>query len=377
MLLFFCCYGVLLYALNQNKGTPTAASKLIFQPAKVVEIESSNLSEDTWTEGRRIGQQVITVEILRGKHKGLKLETVNYVNAYTNVDVSVGTRLIVNLDKDSNGDTYISYISSYDRLYQILFLVIVFVGLLILIGGKKGVSALGGLVFTVISIWYLLIPLVQKGISSIIATILLVTVTTFVSLILLNGFSVKTVCASLGCIFGVMTAGIISAIAARISPINGYNMAEAESLVLVAKDGGLKISGLLVSGILIASLGAIMDVAMTITSSIFELHTVNTELKTKELFKSGMNIGKDAMGTMANTLILAFAGASLNMLILFRVYNYPFLQIINSDMMILEIINGLAGSIGIILTVPIVTFISSYFCKKTYGRNKKENEKVV
>ena len=150
-------------------------------------------------------------------------------------------------------------------------------------------------------------------------------------------------------------------IAGKVSPITGFNMAEAEELVLRSSDEGLKITGLLVSGVLIASLGAVMDVALTITSAIAELKEMNPKAKATELFRSGMNIGKDAMGTMANTLILAFAGASLNMLVLFRMFDYPYLQIFNSDMMAIEIIQGLAGSIGIVLTVPLVAFLGATF----------------
>jgi uncharacterized membrane protein len=174
----------------------------------------------------------------------------------------------------------------------------------------------------------------------------------------LNGFSKKTIGAVIGCIGGVTIAGLIAYLAGIISPINGFNMPEAEELVLRAGEN-IKISGLLVSGILISALGAVMDVALMITSAVSELYTMNPKASRKMLFKSGINIGRDAMGTMANTLILAFAGASLNMLLLFRIFDYPYLQIMNSDLMIVEIIQGLAGSIGIVLTVPLVAALSA------------------
>jgi len=107
-----------------------------------------------------------------------------------------------------------------------------------------------------------------------------------------------------------------------------------------------------------------MDVAMSISSSIFEINTTNPKTTSKELLKSGMNIGKDIMGTMSNTLILAFAGSSLNMIIFIIAYGMPYRQIINLDFIVSETIQGLSGSIGIILTVPITALISSYFAKK-------------
>ncbi len=111
---------------------------------------------------------------------------------------------------------------------------------------------------------------------------------------------------------------------------------------------------------LIAALGAVMDVAMSIASACQELREVEPDIRPGRLFRSGMNIGRDAMGTMANTLILAFAGASLNMLLLFQVYGYPIIQIINSDQMVIEVVQSVAGSVGILLTVPLVTL----FCAR-------------
>ena len=167
----------------------------------------------------------------------------------------------------------------------------------------------------------------------------------------------------------------MAALVGVLTPINGFNMSEAEELILRAGDGGLTISGLLVCGILISSLGAVMDVAMSIASASHELHTLNPELSAGQLFRSGMNIGRDAMGTMANTLILAFAGSSMNMLLLFQIYDYPTLQIINSDMMAIEIIQGVAGSTGIILTVPLVAFLSAYFMSMPVKKRKTVNAK--
>ena len=144
-------------------------------------------------------------------------------------------------------------------------------------------------------------------------------------------------------------------------------MPEAEDLVLRAYDSPLEIQGLLVSGILIAALGAVMDVAMSISSACAELREVDPQITPGRLFRSGMNIGRDAMGTMANTLILAFAGASFNMLLLFQIYGYPLIQIINSDTMAIELIQSVAGSVGIILTVPLVSLFSALLLPRKGG----------
>ncbi len=342
----------------------TAARKRIFAVAEVIDVLADNSAPDDWTEGRRIGEQHIEVEICSGPYKGATMETVNYLNAYYNVDCKMGTRIIVRLDLDDEGEPYVVAIPNYHRAPVIVGLIVAFGALLVVIGGKKGAMALVGLVYTVACIWFLLIPLILRGISPVWATIFIVALTTAASLILLTGFSRKTLCATLGCVAGVAASGLFAAAADWISPLNGFNMSEAEELVLRAYDSELQISGLLISGILIASLGAVMDVAMSISSACHELRQHNPNLPRRELLRSGMNIGRDAMGTMANTLILAFAGASLNVLILFQVYNYPLIQIINTDAILIELVRGLAGSIGIILTVPLVSLLSAWLMGK-------------
>lgn len=242
---------------------------------------------------------------------------------------------------------------------MLLGLLAIFAALLLLIGRKKGLTALLGLVYTLACVWFIQVPMILRGAQPVVVTVVLVALTTAASLLFLNGFSRKTLCATLGCIGGVAVAGIFAALCGSISPLNGFNLPEAEELVLRASDRGLKISGLFVSGILIASLGAVMDVAMSISSACWELRELNPDLPRKALFRSGMNIGQDAMGTMANTLILAFAGSSLNTLLLFQIFDYPMIQIFNADSIAIEIIRGVAGTIGIILTVPLVALLSA------------------
>jgi len=136
-------------------------------------------------------------------------------------------------------------------------------------------------------------------------------------------------------------------------------MSEAEELVMRAFDSPLKISGLLISGILLSALGALMDTSMSIVSALHEVYEQNPNISKKQIFRSGMNIGRDAMGTMANTLILAFVGSAFNVFILFQVYKYPMIQLLNSDMLVIEILQGVAGSVGIIATTPLVSILCS------------------
>lgn len=361
-------------ALNLTAGDRelTAAQKRMFAVAEVTDVLADNASPDTWTEGRRIGQQLLEVKVLTGEHKGAVLEAANFLSAYANVDAKVGTRVIVRLDVDEQGELYVVSVPAYNRAPVMLGLALIFAALLVIIGRKKGVMALVGLVYTLACIWFIQVPMILRGAEPVLVSIIIVALTTAASLLFLTGLSRKTLCAVLGCVCGVGVAGIFAAVSGSISQLNGFNLPEAEDLVLRATQDTVRISGLLVSGILVASLGAVMDVAMSISSSCWELRQLNPGLPKAALFRSGMNIGRDAMGTMANTLILAFAGASLNTLLLFRIYGYPAIQLFNSDAIAVELIRGLAGSIGIILTVPLVAALSAALMPPVKGRPAKQ-----
>ena len=363
VLILLVGFGVYLNTPNED-DVPTSVSQMSFAVARVNDILMDNAEPDDWTEGRRLGTQLLELEICSGEYKGEFLETYNYLNAYTNLDAKENTRLIVRLDYDDDGSLYVVSIFNYDRWQVVGLFVLVFALVMIVVGGWKGVKALLGLLFTLACVWFLLLPMMLRGVSPVPATVAIITLTTAASLLLLDGPTLKTLCATLGCVGGVAVAGISAAIVGTLTPLNGFNTDNAEALVLQASDGGLQISGLLVCGILISSMGAVMDVAMAIAPSLHELHTHTPELSPLGLFRSGMNIGRDAMGTMANTLILAFAGASFNMLLLFQVYGYPLIQVINSDTMAIELIQSVAGSVGIILTVPLVSLISSLIFPK-------------
>ena len=332
LIAFSLLVGAAVWLSKPNNDVETAASQLVFVPAKVTAVLSDNAVPDYEnSEGRRIGTQELEIRILSGAHKDEILTLTNYMSALFNVDVSEGDRVIVRLITREDGSYYASMFN-YDRGLVIGIALLVFCAVLALLGGWKGIRALLGLVFTLACIWFLLIPGLIRGWSGIWLTIGICAVTTAGCLIMLDGFTKKAVCAVLGCVGGVAAAGLFASIVGAITPLNGFNMSEAENLLLYGADKGLRVSGLLVCGVLIAALGAVMDTSMNIASAIWELHERSPKLNARELFKSGMNIGRDAMGTMANTLILAFAGSSLNTLILVQVYDIPFTQLINTDL---------------------------------------------
>ncbi len=353
--LFVVAYFVIHnFVITEDRDSTTSH----FVKARVVALIQDNTQVDESTEGvLRGSQEVIVMVTSPGEFNGKQYQTTNYLSALFNIDCQLKTKVILRLDPYQEG--YNAFIYSYDRSETLLILFGFFAVALIAIGRDKGFMALVSLLLTLISVWGILFPLIEYGFPILLVTVLVVFYNTVFTFVLLDGINRKTFSAAVGTLLGVVIASLFAAIAGRVSHISGFQTNEAEELLLIGRDHGMRIRGLFTAGIIIASLGAVMDVAMSIASAVHELHEVNEKLGAMDLFRSGMNIGRDAMGTMANTLILAFAGSSFTLLLLIYYYNIPFTQLINTDLIAREVIQGVSGSIGIVLTVPIVAFLAA------------------
>ena len=358
--------GVIIYA-NADKPTYTITedSGVEFETARVLSVLEDNTAVDEETENVKKGDTTLEVELLTGRYKGDVCKVTNYYSALYNVDVSKGDRVSVRIDTTGEHEYSVS-IYNYDRVPLIIGLVIVFAIVLIALGGKQGLKAFLGLVYTVLVIVFVLLPLTLKGVAPIPLTIAIVFITSAICYLLIGGIQKKTVAAALGSLAGVLIAALLGAVAAHIGGVTTFQMDEAEALLLVKSSYPIQLRGLFISSILIAAIGAVMDIAMSISSAIGEVHEANAKLGFKELFAAGMNIGRDAMGTMANTLVLAYVGGSLNMMVLIYSYGVSFIQLVNTDFVAIEMIRAIAGSIGIIGTVPCVSAIAA----KLYSMEK-------
>lgn len=351
---------IFLYFLNQNiNKTPLMDQEGgIFQKARVVEIVSENRDQS----GNQLGTQVVNVEILSGKYEGKVIQATNVDSYLYGADCKVGSKIIVQVS-EYNGSLSAS-VYNYDRTNVLYMIIALFLILLVLIGKRKGFTSALGLIFTFICIMFLYLPMLYLGFSPFFSAVIVVILTTLVTMYFIGGFSMKTVCAVLGTIAGVIVAGVFASCFGMLSNISGYNVSDIETLIYIGQNSKMDISGLLFSGIIIASLGAVMDVAMSISTTIEEIKFHNPTVSSKELFKSGIKIGGDMMGTMSNTLILAFTGGSLSTLVVFYAYDMSFLQMFNSYDMGIEIIQGISGSLGVILTVPFVSIIAAVLMSK-------------
>jgi len=348
---------------NSGQSVDGKTENSLYVTAKVTQVIKDETSPDPASGGRILGQQQFRIEILQGSHKGENMEIPNYLSALHNVYARQGSRIVVRIDTQTNG-SYSASVYNYDRAGALIGLIVCFLLLLCIIGGRKGIQSMFGLLFTIACVFFIMLPMILNGAPPVWSAILIAVLTISACFILLDGVNGKTISAFLGAVVGVVCAGIFASIAGAAASMSGFNMQEAESMLLQAGNK-IQIDSLLVAGIIISALGAVMDIAISISSSIYELHQANPKLGTGALLRSGMNIGRDAMGTMANTLILAFVGSSLNMLLLIYSYGIPFSQLINTDLIGVEIIQGIAASVGIVLTVPVVALIGSQIIQRS------------
>lgn len=367
-ILIIVFFVVILYYANYDRPVYQSSdtSGIEYEVGKVIKVLNDNKVVDEKTDHIWRGSMDLQIEILSGRYQGQIAETTNYFSSLYNVRVLEGDKVSIRIDTIGKNEYEVS-IYNYYRVPQMIGSVIIFILLLILIGGKKGARSVLGLLFTLICFIWILLPLALKGYSALIVTILLILICNFVCFILIDGVQMKTIIATIGSICGVLVGAIFSIGSQLAMSVTTYQMDEAETLLLITSTTRLQLKDLFLCGILIACMGAVMDVAMSITSAVAEVHQVNPNLGKKELFRSGMNIGKDAMGTMSNTLILAFVGNSFNMMLMIYSYGIGFQQLMNTDFIAVEMIRSIAGSIGIICTVPIVALIAAF----SYGRKKK------
>ncbi len=332
-----------------------------FETGVVVGILQDNIQED----GMRIGQQTVVVRMTSGEKKGEELTTTSSAGYLFGAACTVGMRVVVM--QSIAGDSVITSVYSMDRKEVIIGFAVLYLGTLCVIGGKKGIRGALGLVFTFAAIIYVYLPLVYQGHSPFMSAVFICAVTAAVTLYLIGGAGKKTVCATAGTLAGVVIAGVAAAIFSRLSGITGWNVSDIESLLTLWQTNNIQVGGLLFSGLLISSLGAVMDVAMSISSSMQELCSQNQEISRLELMRAGMRVGRDMMGTDSNTLILAFAGTSLSMLVLDYAYELPYLQIINSNNIGIAVMQGLSGSFGVVLSVPATVLMAAYIYKDENG----------
>lgn len=345
---------------------PTLANEDNVLPSEtgvVQSIENIYSDDETSQEGTK---QIANIKILTGEYKNETREIENFLtdNPAYNIPLKKGDKVILHLEEDPTGGMNF-FIADIKRDTSILFFASIFCLFLIVIGRKKGVFSLLSIIATVGLIFLVMVPLILNGFSPIFSAIIIGVLSTIITIYLVAGFNAKSTSAAIGTMFSLIFAGVLSMLAIYMAHLTGFSGEESVFLYGVRPD--LNFQGILSASMIIAALGALMDTSVSIASTINEIHETDNSLGIAKLFQSGMNVGRDVIGTMSNTLILVYMGSALPLVLLAS--NIDMQKFFNLNQVSTEILSAIIGSIAILACVPITAIISAYLIK-----HKKNNE---
>lgn len=335
---------------------------VIYKGTDRVRAEVISTDESTVTNNGliRSGEQYCKVKILGGKFKGQEVKAVNMLSGSLESDKifsegDIAQVVISYKEKDILSVT----MTDHYRLDKEIVLAVMFVVLLVFFAGKTGLRAVYSFAITVLAIWKIMVPAYLRGINPIWCGILITVFLTVMIIFLVYGFDKKTLAASSGALLGVFVTCIMGCIFTDLFKIHGAVMPYSESL-LYSGYQNLNLTQIFMSGIFIGASGAMMDLAVDITSAVNEVIQKKTDIGWKEAARSGMNVGRAAMGTMTTTLLLAYSGGYIALLMTFMAQGTPIDNILNYKYVSAEILDTIVGSFGLVTVAPFTALTSAW-----------------
>lgn len=354
-------------AAPEKETAIDAAEYAEYENAVITEVLSDNTFTDPAADNALRGEQILLAEVKTGQYKGEIMQVYGYVGPLYGGQLKVGDGATLLISTYADG-SHVATVYEYNRLPALAVIVAMFLIATVAVGGKVGAKSLVALAMTLVCLFWILIPLLMKGAPTLLTVFLVCAYITVVTMVILGGVQRKTVCATLGTIAGTALALLFGLAVQGLARVDGLRLTDMEPLLQLRQTGTpLGLRGLLVGGIVISALGAVMDVAMSIASALTEVHTVAPNRNTRELFRSGMNIGRDMVGTMTNTLILAFLGSGFALIIYLYSLGLSPYQLISSSYLTIEVVSSISSSIGVILSVPLTALISSVILTRGKG----------
>lgn len=306
----------------------------------------------------KTGDQLCDIEILQGKFKGKTITATNRLSGSLEQDkmFSEGDKALVTLDYTGDEIRVATLVDHYRLNYEML-LAFIFIIVLIGFAGTVGIKAILSFVFTILAMWKILIPMFLKGYNPIIVGILITIILTGVIIGLVYGIDKKSLAAILGALAGSLVTCFMALYFVSKFKIHGAVMSYSETLLYSGYES-LNLTEIFIASIFIASSGAVMDVAVDITSAVAEVIYKKPDITKKEAVKSGITIGRSIMGTMMTTLLLAYSGGYIGLLMVFMAQGTPIINILNLKYVSAEILHTLIGSFGLITVAPFTAVAS-------------------
>lgn len=366
-LLKFIGASLLLLLMTTGCAQEAVVDKDIY-PGKILEITKDELTElDTSGGAYQQRVQEADVKLLKGPYEGQVVTVINTMDQILAYDIELfeNRQIYVMMEYNEDGSINHGFVYRYRRDLYIYILIAVFFGLMVLVGGWEGFRTLITLGLTLVGVYYMLIG-IAKGGDPILLSIVVCVVVAVVTMFLVAGFNKKAIAAIIGTLSGVLISGVVAIIISKYAVLTGLGTQEAQMLMFSQGHMELDFSKILFASILLGTLGAVMDVCISIASSISEITEANPFMLRRDLFKAGMNIGRDIMGTMANTLILAYVGTSIFLILVFFMNGIPYFDILNMDAVATEIVRAVGGTIGLILCIPLTAYVAALLEKKSF-----------
>ncbi len=360
--------GFRLWLREPASDAPLTGDYAEYEKGRVAGILTDSTFADEASDGGYRGEQLLLVDVLTGQYAGEQLLVKNFVGPLYGVPVQLRDQVALIISTYSDGQ-HMATVFEYNRIPALGIVLGLFFLVTVLVGRKTGLKSLLALALTVLCLFTVLLPLLLRGAPTLPTVFLVCVYITVVSFVILGGVQRKSLCAMLGTVAGTGIALLFALLAQTLCRVDGLRISEVEPLLQLRQTGTpIGLRGLLVAGVVISALGAVMDVAMSIASALEEVHAANPELGFARLFRSGMNIGQDLVGTMTNTLILAFLGSSFTLILYLFSLGLSRYQLLPSAYLAIETISGVSSSIGMILAIPLTAAVSALWL----SRDKKK-----
>lgn len=342
---------------------PTGFEKIIYPnsvraKAEILEVDNSTIVQ---TGMIRQGDQVCKLRILNGRFKNMEANGVNRLQGKLEMDkifVPGDTALVV-IDHTGDKISFVNIIDHY-RIDMEWVLFGSFILLLVLFAGWTGARAVVSFVMSILMIWKVLVPLFLKGYNPIVLSLMVIIAMTAMTLLLVGGCNRRSVVAILGSASGSVLTCVLAIVFSRGFKIHGAVLPFSESL-LYSGYSHLSLTDIFIAGIFIASAGALMDLAMDISAAVYEIVQKKPDISTREAILSGISIGRAVMGTMTTTLLLAYSGGYMALLMVFMAQGTPIPNILNLRYVSAEILHTLVGSFGLVMVAPFTALLGGIF----------------
>ena len=353
----------------QNVGATTVSEEL-----KVVNIIDDAYEETLYADYPDARSESIVLfegEFTKGYKKGTTTTAVQRVDALYAVEieqVEIGDKVVAYRNPDPSIPADYMF-AEYNRVPVLFVLMALFCLLILFFGKSKGFNAIISLVLTLASIFWVLLPAILRHKNVYFWSILVCIYTIFMTLLIVSGWTRKSLAAIIGCTSGVLACGVIVLISDLFLNVTGLVDEDALYLLMLDSENPISIKAVVFAAIIIGAVGAVMDVAMDIASALAEIKAQAPDISAAQIVKSGFSIGHDIIGTMTNTLILAYIGSSLSITLLMVAGNPSMLYLLNTEMIVVELLQAIAGSFGMLLTIPLTSLVCGILYS-TKSKNK-------